>query len=289
LQGDITFLSNPEKFLQANGTVLKDAKGKEIGAVIVLNDVTRLKKLEKIRRDFVANVSHELKTPVTSIKGFLETLREGAIDDPENAHRFLEIISKNADRLSSIIEDLLILSRLDKEDDGGEVVTETYSINELVDSTMKDCVKKALSKDIELVSDLPDEIQARINPTLLRQALVNLVDNAIKYSEPGKKVLIRALSDSNCIALSVTDEGCGISKEHHSRIFERFYRVDKGRSRREGGTGLGLSIVKHIVNAHGGRISLESSPGKGSTFNLYIPVDLTQGVPCNAGTFTKRH
>lgn len=273
LEGDIVFIGDPEKFLQAHGAILRDEQSRGIGAVVVLNDVTRLKTLENIRRDFVANVSHELKTPITSIKGFLETLKEGAIHDPETAERFLDIIIKHTERLNWIIEDLLSLSRIERDSEKGEIPLEPGSLKDVMEAVVKECVPKAQSKDIELVYRCTEEITASMNRTLLEQAIVNLVDNAVKYSDPGKTVTIESLKTSSEIVIKVVDQGCGIPKEHLNRVFERFYRVDKARSRKVGGTGLGLSIVRHIVNAHGGRITVESSPGRGSVFSIHLPTE----------------
>ena len=270
---EIVILSDPDIFLQAHGAKLMDAQGQKIGGLIVLNDVTRLKALENIRRDFVANVSHELKTPITSIKGFLETLKEGAIKDPENAERFLDIIIRHTERLDTIIEDLLSLSRIERESERGEIALEKGSVREVIDAVGRACLRAARKKNISLECDVEEDLSAKFNARLLEQALVNLVDNAIKYSEPGKKVELEAKRTGSEIVITVRDEGCGIPKEHLQRIFERFYRVDKGRSRKEGGTGLGLSIVKHIVSSHRGSIDVESSPGRGSAFSIHLPVD----------------
>ncbi len=271
LEGDIVIIGDPDIFLQARGATLRDDQGIVTSALIVLNDVTRLKTLEMIRRDFVANVSHELKTPITSIKGFLETLKEGAIKDPENAERFLDISIRHTDRLNAIIEDLLSLSRIERDAERGEVALEKKPVNEVLDAVAKACNKKALEKDIRLDFHTETSLSANINPTLLEQAIVNLVENAVKYSDAGKTVLITTEDYPGEVVINVKDEGCGISKEHISRIFERFYRVDKARSRKVGGTGLGLAIVKHIVHAHGGRIIVKSSPGKGSIFSIHLP------------------
>ena len=270
---EIVILSDPDIFLQAHGAKLMDAQGQKIGGLIVLNDVTRLKALENIRRDFVANVSHELKTPITSIKGFLETLKEGAIKDPENAERFLDIIIRHTERLDTIIEDLLSLSRIERESERGEITLEKGSVREVIEAVGRTCFKAARKKNISLECDVEEDLSAKFNSTLLEQALVNLVDNAIKYSEPEKKVELEAKKTVGEIVITVRDQGCGIPKEHLQRIFERFYRVDKGRSRKEGGTGLGLSIVKHIVNSHRGRIDVESSPGSGSAFSIHLPAE----------------
>jgi len=270
---EIVILGDPDTFLQAHGAKLVDAQEQKIGGLIVLNDVTRLKALENIRRDFVANVSHELKTPITSIKGFLETLKEGAIKDAENAERFLDIIVRHAERLDTIIEDLLSLSRIERESERGEITLEKGSVRDVIDAVGRACLREARKKNISLECDVEQDLSAKFNSTLLEQALVNLVDNAIKYSEPDKKVEVEARKADAEIIITVRDQGCGIPKEHLQRIFERFYRVDKGRSRQEGGTGLGLSIVKHIVNSHRGRVNVESSPGRGSAFSIYLPAD----------------
>ncbi len=272
IEGDIVFMGEPERFLQAHGAALQDTRGHNIGALVVLNDVTRLKTLENIRRDFVANVSHELKTPITSIKGFLETLREGAMDDPEHAKRFLEIIMKHTDRLDSIIEDLLSLSRIERDAEKGEIALDSGSVGDVIELAAANCRRRAQLREIEIKTTLEPDLVTRVNPQLLEQALINLVDNAVKYSDREKTVEIEAKKLAAEIIIKVKDKGCGISKEHLSRIFERFYRVDKARSRNVGGTGLGLSIVKHIVNAHGGRVAVDSSPNKGSVFSIYLPL-----------------
>jgi two-component system phosphate regulon sensor histidine kinase PhoR len=272
VEGDVVLRSDGgDRFLQAHGTLLRDAGGNRIGAVIVLNDVTRLQRLESVRRDFVANVSHELKTPITSIKGFIETLRDGAIRKPGDAEKFLEIVAKQADRMNSIIEDLLLLSRVERDAREEKVALEGAPIKGVILEAVQVCEQKAHAKDIRISVNCPEGIAARINAALLEQAVINLVDNAIKYSEPGCPVNVDAEALKNEVVIRVADKGCGIEPEHLSRIFERFYRVDKARSRKLGGTGLGLSIVKHIVQAHGGTITVESTPGAGSTFSIHLP------------------
>ncbi len=270
-EGDITVMGNPDRFLQAHGTILWEGDHQKKGVIVVLNDVTRLKNLERIRRDFVSNVSHELKTPITSIKGYLETLKDGALDDPEDAHRFLDIIIKHTDRLSAIIEDLLSLSRIEQASEKTGITLVSGSVNDVVEAVAKSCEIRAEEKEIGLSVKCAKGLIAAINPTLLEQAVMNLVDNAVKYSEQGKAVEIEAQRVGTEIAIRVIDQGCGISKEHLSRIFERFYRVDKARSRNKGGTGLGLAIAKHIAEAHRGRIEVESSLGVGSVFSILIP------------------
>lgn len=258
-----------EKFLQAHGTLLRDADQKIRGALIVLNDVTHLRQLENIRKEFVANVSHELKTPITSIKGFVETLLDGAYQNPEDAKRFLEIVAKHADRLNLIIEDLLSLSRIEKE--GDLIELERTPLKRILQSALVSCDSKLKAKHMQVTLECPDQLHAKLNASLFEQALVNLVDNAIKYSDPEKSVHVTAAQLKDQIQIAVKDEGVGISPEHLPRLFERFYRVDKSRSRNLGGTGLGLSIVKHIAQAHQGSVTVESTPGRGTTFLLNIP------------------
>ena len=239
-----------DRFLQAHGTLLQDGEGKGIGVLIVLNDVTRLHRLENVRRDFVANVSHELKTPITGIKGSVETLMDGAVERPEDAARFLKIIAKQADRLNAIIDDLLDLSRIEQGETEKAMELISSPIRPVLQAAVHACEIKAREKSIELVLSCAPDIFADINPPLLEQAVINLVDNAVKYSDAGGTVWIEGSSDGRQTQIQVRDQGCGIDREHLPRLFERFYRVDKARSRRAGGTGLGLSIVKHIVKAH---------------------------------------
>ncbi|MFP4029706.1 MAG: two-component system histidine kinase PnpS [Candidatus Brocadiia bacterium] len=272
LEDDIILQDEQERVLQAHGTALEDAQGREIGALIVMNDVTRLRRLERIRRDFVANVSHELKTPITAIKGFIETLQTASENDPEKTRRFLKIVGKQADRLGAIVEDLLALSRIEQNAQKSAVERHTTVMKDLLANAVQDCMPKAREKNIEVLLECQEDLKACINSALLEQAVVNLLDNAIKYSEEGGKVKIQGSQADGGIEISVSDEGCGIPKEHLGRLFERFYRVDKARSRKLGGTGLGLAIVKHIAQVHAGTIDVESSPGEGSTFFIRIPV-----------------
>jgi two-component system phosphate regulon sensor histidine kinase PhoR len=261
-----------ERNLQANGTLLHgDDDGDDVGAVVVLNDVTRLKRLEAVRRDFVANVSHELKTPVTSIKGFAETLEDGALDDPAAARRFVRIIAGQADRLNSIIEDLLALSTLEQSGDSPLLQLEEADLCDVVAVALEVCGPKAEAKSIELREDCPGRLLARVSPPLLEQAVVNLIDNAVKYSAEGSAVIVTLEERGDEVVVSVTDEGQGVAREHLPRLFERFYRVDKARSRDLGGTGLGLAIVKHVAQIHGGRVSVDSMIGRGSTFRVHLP------------------
>jgi len=279
VEDDLVLHGMRDRTIRLRGTALRDASG-EGGAVIVLNDVTDMQRLENVRRDFVANVSHELKTPVASIKGFVETLLDGAADDPADNRRFLEIVARQADRLAAIIEDLLALSRIEQSEGSGTLPMETRPLLAILEAAAEDCRPRANERSIQLdVTCLPD-LTATVNGPLLEQAVINLVDNAIKYSEPGKTVWLSASRDGGGL-IRVRDEGCGIAAEHLPRLFERFYRVDKARSRQQGGTGLGLAIVKHIVQAHGGTVAVESTPGVGTTFTLRLPnaaVDVRRAV-----------
>ena len=258
--------------LQAHGTILRDPDQRGIGALIVLNDVTRLQRLENLRRDFVANVSHELKTPITSIKGFVETLQDGAWSNEKDAKEFLAIIAKHVDRLTSIIEDLLSLSRIEQEADSGSMAREMARLRDVLSAAVQLCQAKAAEKGIHLDIRCDSALSATVNALLLEQALVNLLDNAIKYSPVRSVVEVAAGVEHDHLLLSVRDQGRGIEAEHLPRLFERFYRVDKARSRQMGGTGLGLAIVKHIAQAHGGTVTVESAPGKGSLFTIRIPL-----------------
>ncbi len=260
-----------ECHLHVHGAPLRSAADDPIGALVVLNDITRIHRLEQIRRDFVANVSHELKTPITSIKGFIETLLDGAKDNPEDCRRFLEIIARQAHRLDSIIDDLLTLSRVEQQSEDEQLDISPCHIKTILTAAADLCRPAATDKDIQIQITCQDALEVPVNASLLEQAVVNLIDNAVKYSSPGGAVHVQADCAENEVLISVRDQGCGIAAEHLPRLFERFYRVDKARSRTLGGTGLGLSIVKHIVHYHKGQISVESRPNEGSTFTLHLP------------------
>ena len=270
---DVFVLNEGGRFLQLYGSSLTDSKGDRSGAVLVLHDITRTRQLEEVRRDFVANVSHELKTPVTSIKGFVETLLDGAVNEPEKAQRFLKIIARHSDRLNAIIEDLLSLSRLEEESEKRRLSFEKTSIKPALVSAIELSKVKAEEKHITIELLCDEEITLKINAALIEQAVLNLIDNAVKYSHENSRIQVSAQRMGNEVLITVSDQGCGIAKEHHDRIFERFYVVDKGRSRKLGGTGLGLSIVKHIAQVHGGYVTLESRVGAGSTFTIHLPLN----------------
>jgi signal transduction histidine kinase len=232
----------------------------------------RLRRLERLRREFVANVSHELKTPITAIKGFVETLQDGAAADPEEARRFLDIVARHADRLDAIIRDLLLLSRIEQEAGQAALELAPVQLRELLRAAVEVCAPEAAAKGVSVYLDCPLDLPVRVNAALVEQAAVNLIGNAVKYSESGRPVHVAGERAGGEAVISVRDRGCGIEPEHLSRLGERFYRVDKARSRQQGGTGLGLAIVKHIAQAHGGRVTVESVPGEGSAFHVHLPL-----------------
>jgi two-component system phosphate regulon sensor histidine kinase PhoR len=267
-----TFVTNKgEKILELHGTSLTGSNGFKQGAVIVMHDITRLHRLEEVRRDFVANVSHELKTPITSIKGFVETLLEGAMANPQETKRFLEIIARHADRLNAIVDDLLTLSRLEEDSENRRLFFELAYIRPMLVSALELSKYKAQEKNISMELICDERLAVKMNIALIEQAVFNLIDNAVKYSPDNSPVKITVQKDKNAIQISVCDKGCGVEEQYLSRIFERFYVVDKSRSRRLGGTGLGLSIVKHIAQVHGGRVTVKSKVNEGSTFTLHLP------------------
>ncbi len=259
-----------ERWLQVNAAVILNSAGEREGTILVFRDLTRLKQLERTREEFVANVSHELRTPLSHIKGYVETLLDGAKDDPEVSTRFLQTIARNADRLRLLIEDLLTISELES----GRVMLTLQSVplQPLVQKVLDDFRTRAKGKSLTLINHVP-ELSARADSTRLEQVLSNLVDNAIKYGRSDGHVTVAAgLGEEGKVQVSVSDDGPGLPAEALERVFERFYRVDKARSREQGGTGLGLSIVKHIVQGHGGRVWAKSEPGNGATFFFTLPV-----------------
>ncbi len=258
-------------YLQVHGAPLGEGDRDEnlARAVLVFTDISEIRRSEAIRRDFVSNVSHELKTPITSIKGFVETLQDGAAEDLELLQRFLGIIQKQADSMHAIIEDLLQLSRLDER--SITMVQAMVDLRDIMQAAAEKVRPAAEDKKMGLKLRESGPVYVRGNSGLLEQAVFNLMDNAVKYSDPGKGFSVALEAYDGEAQLSVSDSGVGIPEEDLPRIFERFYRVDKARSRETGGTGLGLAIVKHIVQVHGGRVTVESLPGKGSTFSIFLP------------------
>lgn len=265
-----------QKCLQSNIVSLKDRRKNVLGVLVVLNDVTKVRRLESMRRDFVANVSHELRTPITSIRGYVETLLDGALDSREDAVRFLDTVLRQAERLNEIIEDLMVLSRIEQGADSGLIQKEKGSLCVVLDVAIETCEHSARKKNVAIHLECPEGIELEINATLIEQALVNLLVNAIKYSKEGSEVRVvaeKAKEDGvDVVKIHVIDSGIGIASIHLPRLFERFYRSDKSRSRKEGGTGLGLAIVKHIVLAHNGRVDVSSELGSGSTFTMTLPL-----------------
>jgi two-component system phosphate regulon sensor histidine kinase PhoR len=269
--GEIRIYQEEERILGTHSSPLRESNGKRIGTLIVFHDITRLRRLETMRREFAANVSHEIKTPLTAIKGFVETLRDGAAEKPEEARRFLQIIENHANRLAAIIDDLMKLSEIEQKGHNRGIGLKRESLAPVIKAAVEICRSSAQEKNIAIETACEPSLSAEINPHFLEQAVVNLIDNAVKYSGDGSTVRIRAAQDGSAVEIRIEDDGIGIPRSHLPRLFERFYRVDKSRSRKEGGTGLGLAIVKHIVQAHGGTIDVASTLGKGSTFMIRLP------------------
>ena len=262
-----------ERWLQVNAAVITNSAGEREGTILVFHDLTRLKRLERTREEFVANVSHELRTPLSLIKGYVETLLDGARNDPEVSERFLKIIERNTNRLDLLIQDLLTISAL--ESGRVKLALQPVELRPLVEKVFADLKPPAAAKGVTLVNSMPD-LTATADANRLEQVLANLVDNAIKYGRAQGTVTVggKTTGDGK-LELSVQDDGPGIPAEALDRVFERFYRVDKARSREQGGTGLGLSIVKHIIQNHGGRVWVNSEPGKGATFFFTLPAGET--------------
>ena len=263
-----------ERWLQVNAAVISNSAGEREGTILVFHDLTRLKQLERTREEFVANVSHELRTPLSLIKGYVETLLDGARNDPQISERFLKIIERNTQRLDLLIQDLLTISALESE--RIKLNLQPMELRPLVEKIFTDLKPPAENKNVELISELP-ELTATADVNRLEQVLANLVDNAIKYGRAQGRVTVGGKKlDDGKLEIFVQDDGPGIPAEALDRVFERFYRVDKARSRDQGGTGLGLSIVKHIVQAHGGEVWVQSEPGKGATFFFTLPATETK-------------
>ena len=264
-------------------TVAAVRAGDTTGAVVVLHDITELRKLERVRRDFVANVSHEFRTPLTAIQGFAETLLAGAIDDSQNRTRFLEIILEHSRRLARLTEDLLVLSKMDAE--RLELEIRRLSVSQLIESCLETAQRRGAEKDLRISVNLPQNLRDIAGDRRrLAEVLQNLLDNAIQYTLPGGKIIVSAKSAEEEIVLTVSDTGIGIPKADQPRIFERFYRVDVARSREAGGTGLGLAIAKHLVEVHGGRLWVDSEVGQGSQFHFSVPFFDSENPPPRSGS-----
>ncbi len=252
------------------------------GSSAVFFDVTELRRLEKVRKDFVANVSHELRTPVTAIRGYAETLLSGALSDPAAAPKMVDIIHRQSERLSELVEDLLELSRLESRE--LQLAEKPINLAQAAQGASEAVRPKARARNTEIDLQVAPELFVLADPRGVEQVVLNLLDNAVKYTPPNGHVWLRARRLNQHIELTVKDDGPGIEARHLPRLFERFYRVDKGRSRDMGGTGLGLSIVKHLVTAMKGDVRVESAPGQGSTFYVTLPVPPeVAGNPATAG------
>ncbi|WP_079479447.1 two-component system histidine kinase PnpS [Halobacillus salinus] len=262
------------KHLEVTGAPILSENQKWKGVVLVFHDITELKQLEQMRKDFVANVSHELKTPITSIRGFSETLLDGAMKDEAMLEQFLQIILKESGRLQSLIQDLLELSKLERED--FRLNIESIDIHKLLEDLTPIVKQHAEQKGVKLETDLQGESYIEGDSSRLKQVFMNLLTNAVNYTPEGGTVSVTLEDTKNLTRVSVSDNGVGIPEEEISRIFERFYRVDKARSRNSGGTGLGLAIVKHIVEGHDGTIHVESEIDRGTTFHVEIPKKFTE-------------
>lgn len=261
-----------ERHLRVSVTGLRGEQGRRIGVLLVLQDITQLHRLERARSDFVANVSHEIRTPITSIKGYAETLVNEPQDDPERVRHFIEVIARQADRLAALVDDILSLAALERSETAQDAVLEPMTLRPVIEASIQTCTPKAASKNVRLVAACDEDIEVVAHAALLEEAIVNLIDNAAKYSRPDGEVRIEAARSAGTIEIRVRDSGAGIASEHLPRIFERFYRVDRARSRKLGGTGLGLAIVKHIVALHHGSVTVESVLGKGSCFTIHLPL-----------------
>jgi two-component system, OmpR family, phosphate regulon sensor histidine kinase PhoR len=272
IEHEVRLEGTAPRILQISAVALHDASGTVAGAVLVFHDVTRLRQLEAMRQDFVANVSHELRTPLSLIKSAAETLLDSGAREPALTARFLEIIDKHASRLTLLIDDLLLLGRLDS----GQVKLDLQPVAMRVaaQEAIDDCAVRANARQISLENRVPPEVVAHADPDRVQQVLGNLIENAIKYGRTdGRVVVLGRVVDGQRVELSVRDDGPGIPPDAQLRIFERFYRVDKGRSREQGGTGLGLAIVKNVVHAHGGEVRVESTLGAGAEFFITLPRD----------------
>ncbi len=263
LDQDITYNN---KIIRGKGSKLLNSNNNIIGAVIVFNDITKIKKLENIRREFVANVSHELKTPVTTIKGYVETI-ENITKDIEQK-KFLKIISNHTNRLNSIIDDLLLLSKIEEKEDVLNLDLKDEKLKPVLELAKENCNGFLNEKNIKVKINCLDTISIKQNHRLLQEAIFNILNNSIKYSSENSLITVDVINNKDNIEVKITDQGIGIDEKHLDRLFERFYRVDESRSRDVGGTGLGLSIVKHIIQMHNGKIKVDSVIDKGTTFTI---------------------
>ncbi|MFN2436269.1 MAG: ATP-binding protein [Desulfotignum sp.] len=270
VEDDIRIHQDKEQILNVHSSALWDSRDQRIGTLIIFHDITRIRRLEKMHKDFAANVSHELKTPLTTLKGFIETLQTMPDTTSEDRPGFLRILEKNVNRMIDLVDDLLALSHLERLEGTGVRFDETR-LSDLIQSAVTTCGPLAEAKQIQVQMACPEDLTVRVDPVLIEQAIVNLVENAVKYSPENARVAIVVRNPGTDIEIDVIDSGTGIAAEHLPKIFNRFYRVDKGRSRQEGGTGLGLAIVKHIIHYHNGQITVSSVKNKGTTFHIRLP------------------
>ena len=270
LSCDLEIGGTEARYFEVSAATVFDREGRPQGAIFVFHDLTRIRQLETTRREFVANVSHELRTPLSLIKGYVETLLDGAISEPELSAKFLQTIERHSNRLTNLIEDLLTISRLES----GQITLQLRAIplRAFAASLLAELQTRARERGTTIVNDIPEQLTGRADPDRLEQVFVNLVENAIKYGRAKGRVTVKGRTVNGNVELCVADDGPGIPAEARERVFERFYRVDKARSREGGGTGLGLAIVKHIVQSHGGKVWVESEAGHGAQFYFTLPI-----------------
>ncbi len=270
LSCDLEIGGNEARSFEVSASTVLDRDGRPQGSIFVFHDLTRIRQLENTRREFVANVSHELRTPLSLIKGYVETLLDGAMTDPDLSAKFLQTIERHSNRLTNLIEDLLTISRLES----GQITLQlkTIPLRPFTSSLMAEMQSRAKERGTTLVNEIPEPLHGRADPDRLEQVFVNLLENAIKYGRAKGRVIVKGRTVNGHVELCVADDGPGIPVEARERVFERFYRVDRARSRESGGTGLGLAIVKHIIQSHGGKVWLESEPGRGAQFYFTLPV-----------------
>ena len=262
--------THSERHIEVNAVPIKNALGETSGAVVLFHDITELKRLDQIRSDFVANVSHELRTPLSILRGYIETLLDNPKPSREELARILSIMERHSKRLGLLVDDLLSLAQL--ESSHAKLELSVVRVGELFNNVVRDWREKLAAKNLKMIVDVsPDASTLRADETRLQEVLYNLLENAVKYSRENGQIQLQAARRGPETVLSVSDDGTGISKEDLPRIFERFYRADKARSRELGGTGLGLAIVKHIAQLHGGRVEAESELGKGTTIRVVLP------------------
>jgi len=274
----VLVINGKEMTLRTRAVRLFDGEGERMGILVIMKNLTRINRLENIRQDFVANVSHELKTPITAIRGYVETLLDGAMDVPEQSKKFLKIIDRQGSRLDAIVDDLLSLARIEDRAEKDNISLQQEKICPILETAMQSCTIQAEQKGVAIAVQCDPMLMGTINRAMLEQAIINLLTNAVTHSPEGTTVRMEAFSHRDdtgkeTAKIRVQDQGSGIAPEHLDRIFERFYRCDKARSRKNGGTGLGLAIVKHIAQCHGGTVEVRSSVGSGATFTLNIPME----------------